>query len=49
MYENQTAHILEILKNKKKPFISLKDGIHTLSTILAGKHSSILKRSVKVI
>lgn len=48
MYINQTKHIIEILKKKKTPKIQLKDGIHTLKTILAAEKSSVLKSAIKI-
>mgnify|MGYP000264607241 CR=1 FL=1 len=40
MYIRQTKHIIDLIKSKTKPKISLDDGIHTLKTILLSEKIS---------
>ena len=40
MYIRQTKHIIDLIKNKTKPRVSLDDGIHTLKTILLSEKIS---------
>ncbi len=48
MYENQTNHMIKILKNVEKPKINLDDGIHTMKIIKAAKKSYKSGKVVKV-
>ncbi len=46
MYNNQTKHMVKILRKNEKPKISLTDGIHTLKVINAAEKSHKIKRSI---
>ena len=47
MYENQTRHMIKIIRKIEKPKITLEDGIHTMKIIQNAKKSSNFGRKIK--
>ena len=48
MYINQTKHIVDLIKKKIKPKISLFDGLHTLKTIIKAEKKSKYNKPIKI-